>query len=195
MGADSSKFKNTYRITSNRMKDWDYGSPGYYFVTLCTRKKACWFGEVRNEKVRLSPAGEVARQFIEKIPQIHPNYSLPAWVVMLNHIHAIIGIEDRLVPSVETPHRGVSTTKPWRPGVLGAVINQYKSACTKRIRALGYVNFRWQAGYYDHIIRNEKYLQDIYRYMLGNPAKWAEDEYSSGWEDRGNTCSENLGSN
>jgi putative transposase len=50
----------------------------------------------------------------------------------------------------------------------------------KTVRAIGYVNFSWQAGYYDHIVRNEKSLEDIYRYIIGNPAKWAEDEYYSG---------------
>jgi putative transposase len=66
-----------------------------------------------------------------------------------------------------------------RSGTLGAIINQYKSICTKRIRTLGYSNFAWQARYYDHIIRNEKSLENIHAYILGNPVNWAVDEYFS----------------
>ena len=113
---------------------------------------------------------------LEKIPVIYPTASLDNWVVMPNHIHAIIVIHDE---NVETPHWGVSTTtkENWKPGTLGAIINQYKSVCTKRIRAMGCDDFAWQARFYDHIIRNERELDNIRSYILGNPIKWAEDEY------------------
>jgi REP element-mobilizing transposase RayT len=52
--------------------------------------------------------------FLEKIPRIHPNYIVPVWVVMPNHIHAIIAIDETSKSYVETPHWGVSTTKSWR---------------------------------------------------------------------------------
>jgi putative transposase len=57
------------------------------------------------------------------------------------------------------------------------IINQYKSNCTKRIRATGCVDFAWQRRYYDHIIRNGTSLENIRAYILGNPIKWTEDEY------------------
>ncbi len=68
----------------------------------------------------------------------------------------------------------------WKPGTLGAMVNQYKSICTKRIRALGSADFAWQARFYDHLIQSEKELDNIRAYISGNPIKWAEDEYFSG---------------
>ena len=114
--------------------------------------------------------GQIALQELEFTQIIRPYINLETWIVMPNHIHAIIEI-------VETPRRGVSTT--WKSGTLGAIINQYKSVCTKRIRALDYIDFAWQPRFYDHIIWNKKELENIHAYILGNPTQWAEDEYFS----------------
>ena len=172
------KFKGKYHIPSNRLKEWDYGTPGYYFVTICTKNMVCWFGFIEGAKMYLSPIGKIVAAELEKTPIIRSNVNLYTWIVMPNHIHAIIIIEEMSMANVETPRWGVSTKKPnWKSGTLGAIINQYKSTCTKRIHELGYANFAWQERYYDHIIRNEKSLLNINAYILGNPLKWAEDEY------------------
>jgi hypothetical protein len=60
---------------------------------------------------------------------------------------------------------------------LGAIINQFKSKCTNRIRASGYTDFAWQGRFYDHIIAQERELNNITAYILANPLNWAEDEY------------------
>ena len=61
-----------------------------------------------------------------------------------------------------------------KSGSLGAIINQFKSVCTKRIRAAGH-DFGWQARYYEQIIRDEKSLHDIREYIVNNPLKWEKD--------------------
>jgi putative transposase len=182
------KYQGKYRIPSNRMKGWDYSSPGYYFVTICTREKVEWFGEIHEGKVTLNSFGVIAAQNLEKIPAIYPNFLLESWVVMPNHIHTIIAI-------VETPQWGVSTTKPqWgisttkpqtsvsttrlqKSPTLGMVINQYKTACTKQIHKMGFLEFAWQARFYDHIIRDNQALENIRAYMQGNPVKWSEEKF------------------
>ena len=187
MDDSSPKFKGKYRIESARLKGWDYAATGYYFVTICTHNRLPNFGEIKQNQMILSPAGEIAAKELEKTPQIRPNAALDAWVVMPNHIHAIIiltgtpygGTSDIVV---ETPRRGVSTDdvptiKPWKPGTLGAILNQYKSICTKRIRLAGCTDFAWQARYYDHIIRDERSLETIRRYILENPLRWESDDY------------------
>ncbi len=124
--------------------------------------------------------GRVVMQNLEKIPDIYPNVSLDAWVVMPNHIHGIIviGPVETFGGKVETPYYGVSTnTHKSKPGTLGVILSRYKFSCTKSIRRIGYEDFAWQRNYYDHIIRNEKSLDNIRAYILGNPIKWAEDEY------------------
>src|SRR4030042_4039421 len=127
------------------------------------------------------PFGEIVTQNLEKIPQIYPQINLDAWIVMPNHIHAIIIIGEMPGVGVETSQWDVSTKKHYlRSGTLGAIINQYKTVCTKRIRSLGYKDFAWQTRYYDQIIQDEKSLENIRAYILGNPIKWMEDEYFSG---------------
>jgi putative transposase len=177
MTDSSPKFKGKYRIASNRLKGWDYGTPGYYFVTICTKNRVPWFGEIKGGEMFLSELGMIIEKELETTVQIRPNVGLDIWVVMPNHVHAILIIGEENRESVETPQRGVSTNRNWRPGTLGAIINQYKSKCTKRIHAMGSIDFAWQARYYDHIIRNGKTLESIRAYILGNPIKWTEDEY------------------
>lgn len=94
---------------------------------------------------------------------------------MPNHIHGIIVIQND--EHVETSRRDVSTSKPrLKSNSLGAIVNQIKSVCTKRIRAAGFVDFGWQPGYYDHIIRDDEDLNRVREYINGNPYHWDEDE-------------------
>ena len=65
--------------------------------------------------------------------------------------------------------------KNWAPNTLGSIINQFKSISTKRIRAIGYKCFEWQARYHDHIIRDQQSLDRIRRYIINNPGNWQND--------------------
>ena len=92
-----------------------------------------------------------------------------------SYIHGIIVIHSD--DTVETSRRDVSTGVPrLKSRSLGAIINQIKSVCTKRIRAAGVLNFGWQPKYYDHIIRDNEDLDRIREYIIGNPDKWEDDE-------------------
>ncbi len=176
------KYKGRYRIPSSRLPEWDYGIPGYYFVTICTQNRVFWFGEVKENQMILSPAGIIAMECLGKIPHIYPNISIDTSVVMPNHIHAIIviGYVETSCGKVETPYYGVST-KQRKLGsrTLGLIISRYKFSCTKSIRSMGSDNFAWQARFYDHIIRSEKSLDNIRAYLSGNPINWSEDDYFS----------------
>jgi len=55
---------------------------------------------------------------------------------------------------------------------LSDIIRGFKSVVTKQIHEIGYAEFKWQSRYYDHIIRNEKDLFNIRKYILQNPLKW-----------------------
>jgi len=85
-------FKNKYRIESNRLKNWDYSSTGFYFITICTKNMECFFGEIIGDKMKLSPIGEIVTSSWSKIPEFNSNVRLDEWVVMPNHIHGIIVI-------------------------------------------------------------------------------------------------------
>jgi putative transposase len=161
------KFKDKYRVESTRLPGWDYSQPGWYFVTICTRDRHLFFGDVADGTVCLSPIGEIVAEEWQKTPQIRPNVELDEWVVMPNHVHGIIVIT--AAAAVETPRRGVST------GSLGAIVGQIKSVCTKRIWAAGYTDFGWQSRFYDRIIRDEMALARTREYIRNNPLKWERD--------------------
>ncbi|MDP6628343.1 MAG: transposase, partial [Candidatus Marinimicrobia bacterium] len=88
------RYKNTFRIESARLHYWDYSNPGMYFVTICTQNFMEWFGVVNNEKMDLNKMGEIADSCWTKIPNHFPNVELDEYIIMPNHIHGIIGIND-----------------------------------------------------------------------------------------------------
>ena len=87
-------FNDTFRMDSTRMKGWDYSSPGKYFVTICTKDRICYFGDVVDGKMHLSEMGKVSDCFWKEIPEHFPNAGLDAFQIMPNHIHGIVVIKD-----------------------------------------------------------------------------------------------------
>ena len=76
-----------------RLKNYNYSSKGFYFVTICTtRDRKCFFGQIENNILQLSDIGELAKIFWKEIPQHFPNTELGEFVIMPNHIHGIIKI-------------------------------------------------------------------------------------------------------
>jgi len=88
------KYKDKYRIESSRLPYWDYGSAGCYFVTICTKNRANFFGRVDDVNVELSQIGAVADRCWLEIPRHFPFVELDEYIVMPNHIHGIIIIEN-----------------------------------------------------------------------------------------------------
>ncbi len=176
---DEALFKNRYRVASARLPGWDYAANAYYFVTICTRDRATTLGHIEDCHVILSPAGEIANDEWQKTSDVRPDVRVDAYVMMPNHIHGILIIDRNRAltpgqPSVETPRRGVSTSR-LASGSLGAIVGQFKSVCTKRIRATGVTDFGWQPRFYDHIIRDGDSFYRIRQYIIDNPLKWESD--------------------
>ena len=88
------KFRNKYRIPSARAPWWDYGWNALYFVTICTKEKEHFFGQVVNEEMQLSEIGEIVKIEWLKTFDLRPDMNLimDEYVIMPNHFHAIIGI-------------------------------------------------------------------------------------------------------
>lgn len=168
-------FKNKYRIESTRLKGWDYSSPGAYFVTIVTKNHACYFGNVENGDMHLNELGEIAKQCFEKIPEHFPFVSLDVFVIMPNHVHGIIIINDR----VETQNfASIPPSSDNRFGPqsknLASIVRGYKIGVTKYAKKNN-IPFQWQSRYYDHIIRDEKSLNNIRQYIIQNPLNWQTD--------------------
>lgn len=107
-------YKNKYRRDPIRLKDWDYAQNGYYYITICTEIRENIFGEVINNKITLNNAGQITQDFWLQIPQHFNNATLDDFIIMPDHIHGIIVLDDerdRLNESVETLHCNVSRTK------------------------------------------------------------------------------------
>ncbi len=171
---------------SIRLPGYDYTQPGAYFVTICTHNREPLFGRVVNGEMVLNAWGRIVWEEWFRTAQVRPYVELfeDEFVVMPNHIHGIIWI----VRDTVGAQRRCAPTKPGgvtpnnvAPGSLGAIVRAFKSAVTKRINALrGTPGARvWQRNYYEHIIRNERALNAIRRYIAENPQRWHLDRYNA----------------
>ncbi|AMM51057.1 hypothetical protein TH61_07485 [Rufibacter sp. DG15C] len=200
----SDRFRDTYRIPSARLQDWDYGWNAAYFVTICTKDKQHFFGEVQEGEMVLSEIGQLAQGFWEEIPTHFPFVLLDAFVVMPNHVHGIVSISkpfdgtsggnveigDKATGDALETRQCLVSTKPTPElstigqlrfqnqgkHTLSTIIGSYKSAVTKSARQT-HADFAWQSRFHDHIIRDEKAHKEIAHYIFHNPENWYQDVF------------------
>ena len=193
------KYKNKYRIESARAAWWNYGWVGAYFITICTRNKIHFFGEVKNHRMILSPLGVLANVFWHEIPNHASNVDLGTFVVMPNHFHGILiicppdsappapppvqtrhalsppnefQIETRHALSLRpTPNPAANRFRNQGKNTVSSLVGSYKSAVTRHANRLG-LEFAWQPRFHDHIIRNDTEYQRINDYIENNPLNW-----------------------
>ncbi len=168
------RFKNKYRIPSTRMRTWDYSSSGWYYVTICTKNRICYFGEIKNRKMKLSIVGKQAKNYWIEITDHFKNVTLDEYNVLPNHVHGIIIITNIRRDVINH----VSTNKkksPMGSKSLGEMIRWFKGRTTFEARK-NFPNFSWQSRFYDHIIRDQQSLNKIRWYIRNNHLKWDEDE-------------------
>ena len=98
----SDKFQNKYRIASARLPGWDYGWNGSYFITICTKDRECFFGEIVNGEMNLSKTGVIADLMWYEIKNHAKDVELDEFIVMPNHVHGIITLngEDERPPTI-----------------------------------------------------------------------------------------------
>jgi REP element-mobilizing transposase RayT len=95
------KYRNKYRIASVRLQNWDYGTNGAYFITICTAHRRHYFGEIVQRKLKASGSGVLARQYWIEIPNHFSFIELGNFVVMPNHVHGILIIEKKTAVSTD----------------------------------------------------------------------------------------------
>lgn len=175
------RFRDKYRISSARLQNYDYSSNGYYFITICTKNREYFFGEIVDNKMQLSKIGRITEKFWLEIPKHFPFVKLDEFVVMPNHVHGIIIINKTIVKTiVETRHclvsTGIDRFQNQGKNTISSIVGSYKSICTKTINQLqNKIIFGWQPRFYDHIIRNEKSFYRIREYIRNNPENWKND--------------------
>jgi REP element-mobilizing transposase RayT len=165
-----------------RIKNYDYFQAGYYFVTICTEGKRHLLGDVVDGYMKLNNVGQMIEKWVEKLHNQYGNIELDEFVIMPNHIHlivVIVGDDPCVVPPVTNSNAGTHTGVP-----LHTVIQWFKTMSTneyiKGVKSGEYPTFDkriWQRNYYEHVIRNDKELNEIREYIVNNPLKWELDQY------------------
>jgi len=147
-----------------RMQGWDFTSPGWYFLTICSKNMKPVFGTVVNGRMFPNDAGRVADQFWREIPQHFPRAVVDEHVVMPNHVHGLLHLGDR-----STAGRGPMEAfgKPVA-GSVSTIVRSYKAAVSK---ALG--QSVWQSRFYEVRARDDAARANIRRYIRHNPENYA----------------------
>lgn len=160
----------------NRLKDYDYSHEGAYFITICTKDKKeilsriktnpVGANSVRPNEVRLTVIGEITEKGIIGIDEHYKNVFVDNYVIMPNHIHLIIRIDNS-----ECDIDGRTVFAP----TISRTIKQFKAYITKQTG-----NNIWQKSFYDHVIRDENDYKTKWEYIENNPNRWQEDELYNG---------------
>ncbi len=186
-------YKNKYRVESARLQNWDYGWNGKYFITIVTKDREYFFGEIDNsKKLHLSEIGIYAEKYWYEIPKHFPFIILDKFIVMPNHIHGIIIIEKKrngggdnrderrdkacLVSTTPQPSLSPGKKRFRNPGKnnISTIVGSYKSAVSRKGHLIE-PDFDWQSRFHDHIIRDDMELKKIQNYIVNNPKNWVDD--------------------
>lgn len=164
---------------SIRLAGWDYSQAGVYFVTVVTWQRDCLFGDVVGGEMRLNDFGEIADECWRAIPEHFPHVELGAYVVMPNHVHGIIlinevGAQHCCAPTLDGKNENRRKINV-KPGSLGAIVRSYKSAVSYKINKQFNATGIWQRNYHEHIIRNDREMGNVWRYIESNPVMWESD--------------------
>jgi REP element-mobilizing transposase RayT len=164
----------------NRLKDYDYSKNGYYFVTVCTKNREEWFGRIDGDELRLNEFGDIAKNFWAEITGHFERVGIDEFSVMPNHVHGILIIEEDMVGNayMRSNQRNafMHSLRNRTKMLLSKIIQQYKASVTRKINSLENVfHFGWQKSFYDHVIRNDRSLDNLRQYITSNPLKWELD--------------------
>ncbi len=194
------KYKGIYRNESSRLKGYDYGENGMYFITICTNDKQHFFGNVSDGLMKLSELGKIAHDIWMQIPDQFPFIELANFVIMPNHTHGILNINKSdtvRTRSIASPNNNNITAKnnsqdaqqiddinggitkhhtPMFYENISRIIRWYKGRCTFEMRKIN-KKFFWQSSFHDHIIRDEKSFNNIQNYIFNNPKNWVDDKF------------------
>ena len=134
-----------------RLKNYDYSSEGFYFITICTKNRKRFLSRIEptpgeTARLLLSEYGRVVESYLVSFPGIEK------YVIMPNHIHLIVH---------KTNGKSICDD-----------VRSFKALVTKKIG-----KSIWQDSFYDHVIRDEADYLIKWNYIEENPEKWAEDEY------------------
>ncbi len=155
-----------------RLQNYDYSSDGGYFITICTHNRKCILSDIVGDgvydipQINLTEYGKILEKYIVFMSTKYDNISIDKYVIMPNHIHLIIKIENK-------SHIGMSQAPyPTANAIIPKFISLFKRYCNREIG-----NNIFQRSFHDHIIRGEQDYLKIWSYIDTNPQKWNEDKF------------------
>lgn len=190
---------------SIHLKGYDYTQTGAYFLTLCTWQRECLFGKIVNGEMQLSLYGEAVKYNWYYLNKRCSYVQLDAFTIMPDRVHGIIWLTDNDPTNTVDVGAGLEIASVWKTNIssepaptiydnngkstffksthpkrrsLPEIIQGFKTSSATRInqlRCMAGVPV-WQRNYYEHIIRNEEFLQKIRVYVINNPSFWQQDE-------------------
>lgn len=129
---DSDKYLNKYRISSNRLRGWNYAQSGHYFITIVTYGRKHLFGEIVDGQMILNPIGEIVNAEFLKSFELRKELYLGGYVIMPNHIHAILILdkEESVKEDAKTSAYGIAQREPKS---ISSFVAGFKSSSINRI--------------------------------------------------------------
>ncbi|MBR0446439.1 MAG: transposase [Oscillospiraceae bacterium] len=141
----------------NRIPEYDYGTNGAYFVTICTQDRKKILSNIVGDDAHIVPKtyGMIAEKYIRNVPEIEK------YVIMPDHIHMIIRLDNGSM--------WASTPTDCQPqhNRISNIVRSIKVLVAKEIG-----ESIFQRSYYDHVIRNQQDYNEIWQYIENNPRKW-----------------------
>ncbi len=177
-----------------RLKDYNYSANGGYFITICTKNRENYFGEIKDDKMFLSEYGHLVKKYWEEIPEHFDDVILDMFVIMPNHIHWIVfleneicggdvlgkpeisGIRGEIEFSRDVGNANLRSLHPRTKEKIPLVIQNFKASVTRNGKIFfPTLKFAWKKSFHDRIIRNENELEHFREYIVNNPINWAMD--------------------
>ncbi len=161
------------RRNTLRHANHSYTQPGAYFITICAHKGIPVFGCIVDERMELNPLGRIAHRAWLDLPNRHTHIKVDPFVIMPNHVHALIWIQAEITEG--------STAREYGNPVAGSIsmlVTAYKGAVTKKANNANEMPgpSLWQRNFYDRIVRSERELANVQEYIRTNPVRWQKDQ-------------------
>ncbi len=147
-----------HRRRSIRLKGYEYSKPGAYFITICTRRREPMFGGIVNGEMVSNEYVDIVLKCWRALEGYFRNMEPSAFVIMPNHVHGIVVINDMGMNGKSLPE----------------IVRVFKTSSSRRINnARGTTGTPvWQRNYWEHVIRNQEAFNRIHDYILTNPKRW-----------------------
>ena len=158
MNAGNKNFRNR---KPQRASWWDYSNSGTYFITINCKDRCHYFGNIKNQEMHHSKQGIIALLCMEKLHLHYCHIEIGCFVIMPDHVHAIIIIHNQKDELVSNENKAT----------LSSIVGNFKSAVSRYCNRLN-LEFAWQRSFHDSIIKNTEAYCAVERYIQNNPLKW-----------------------